>query len=980
MGFVRSGDRPAGNAAATDQSSAATEVTGNPEDIGADGLAATVQPTAQASEAGEPAAGPDRDEPAAEDRPGLSEDRDSPWAPGGGGSRSPGLSDLPDPPDSPLPNPPDSPWSSDPAGPSDAPGPPGAPGSLGPPGAPGSLASADSPGSAGPSDLPGSLGGSEEAGQDRRDQARGGPGPEAAPAGSRPTASRAGAARLGARTGFPAPGQRSGQRPERRPRYPDAAGAGFARITVLPAILIVAWLLVGLPLLLAGVFLPAPMLLLSVPLAVLLAGGLNRMPARWPRALPGAVRAPGTQPRRESSWPAWCGLVGTIVVAAGFAFWQFRFNSETVIVLRDPGAYLQTGYWIAQHGSLPIPQSLAAFGGAHPGLAFSSTGFAASGTSVVPRLMSGLPLLLAGAFWVHGTPAAAAMGPILGGLAVLAFGGLVGRLTGPQWAPAGALVLACTLPEQYTSRASFGETAVQVLLFGGLSLVVDALVLGRRRVEPAPSASAGGPVAPGPYPAARARYPAAKRLGVLSAGRGRGPAWALMGLGGLALGMTSVVGFDGLLYILPAIPFVGILVVRRSRKAAPLCIGLAIGAAYGLADGYLLARPFVDSLQPMPELIGLIAAWLLAMTVAGVELLRLPGFRDGLRPVLARRPARWLPDLCGVLAVAAIVGLAIRPYVQTVRGPATGATASLVASLQRLEHLPVDPGRLYAEDTLYWVIWYVGVPAVLLGGFGLALLLRRCLRALFAWRDPSGAARVWGLPLAVICCGSAAVLWQPETAPDQPWASRRLVPLVIPGLILCAIWASAWLRGRARSRGASTTAASIVAAFCVAALLVPTVATTFGLGLTHSGRGGALRLTADGLALKRTSPGEDGAVTRLCSSLGPSASVVIVALPVAQQFTQVIRGMCGVPAASMAGQPTAAVQTVLASIEHAGRRPVLLGARPSQLYPYGGGSPLRVLDLSTSQDPHTLTQPPTTLSPADYVIWMSAIGPLGTRA
>ena len=125
------------------------------------------------------------------------------------------------------------------------------------------------------------------------------------------------------------------------------------------------------------------------------------------------------------------GPAGTVAVAAGFALWQFLFNSETVIVLRDPGAYLQTGYWIAQHGSLPIPQSLAAFGGPHPGLGFSSIGFFSGGTAVVPGFMSGLPLLLAGGFWMNGTTAAAALGPILGGLAMLAFGGLVGRLTGP---------------------------------------------------------------------------------------------------------------------------------------------------------------------------------------------------------------------------------------------------------------------------------------------------------------------------------------------------------------------------------------------------------------------------------------------------------------------------------------------------------------------------------------------------------------------
>jgi hypothetical protein len=755
------------------------------------------------------------------------------------------------------------------------------------------------------------------------------------------------------------------------------AGAGFARITVLPAILIMAWLLVGLPLLLARVFLPTPMVLIAVLVAVGLAAGLRRVPASWPRAFSGAAETESGARRREPGWPAWWGLAGTVVVAAGFALWQFLFNSESVIVLRDPGAYLQTGYWIAQHGSLPIPQSLASFGGAHPGLGFSSTGFFTRGTSVVPGLMSGLPLVLAGAFWIHGLSAAAAMGPILGGLAVLAFGGLVGRLAGMRWAPAGALVLALTLPEQYTSRASFSETAVQILLFGGLSLVVDALTLRHSDSRPGPQAAppqGTAPSEPATAPGWRARFAARWP------GRRLGPQWALMALGGLALGLTAVVRIDGFLDVLPAIPFIGILVVRRSSTAVPFCIGLVAGAAYGLADAFLLARPLLDSEQPLPVLIALIAAWLATMTLVGVELLRLTAFPRVLRPVLARRPMRWLPELGAGLAVAALAGLAIRPYLQTVRGPATGGVANIVASLQHLEHLPVDPGRLYAEDTLYWVIWYIGLPALLLGGFGLALLVRRCLHALLSWQDSPPAsptllmARVWALPLAIICCGSAAVLWEPETVPDQPWASRRLVPLVLPGLILCAVWAAAWLRGRARSRGAGRMAGSLVAGCCVLALLVPTVATTFGLGLAHTGKSGALKPTADGLALKRTGPGQVGAVDRLCSALGPSATVVIVSASVAQQFTQVIRGMCGVPVAWIVGQPTGDVQSVLTDIEHTGRRPVLLGARPSQLYPYGGGSPVRVLDLSTSQDPHTLTQPPTTLSPANYVVWMSSLG------
>ena len=760
---------------------------------------------------------------------------------------------------------------------------------------------------------------------------------------------------------------------DRHPGYAAAGGTGFARITVLPAILVMAWLLVGLPLLLVGAFLPAPALLIAVPVAVALAAGLRQVPGSWPRAWPGPAPAGARAPRREPSWPGWWGLVGTIAVAAGFTAWQLRFNSESLIVLRSPGAYLQTGYWIAQHGSLPIPQSLEAFGGSHPGLGFSSTGFFASGTSVVPGLMTGLPLLLAGAFWVHGTPAAMAMGPILGGLGVLAFGGLVGRLAGPQWAPAGALVLGFTLPQLYTSRASFSETAAQILLFGGLSLVADALTLGYAARDSRRS--------PGPWDPAEGEpdAPGGRRwLGPPPVGRpSAGPApQLLMGLGGLALGLCCVVRFDGFLDVLPAIPFVGILLVRRSKTALPFCVGLAIGVAYGLVDAYVLARPFVDALQPMPELIGLLAAWLVALTLAAVELLRLPGLRQGVRSLLAKRPLRWLPEVGGALAVAALIGLAIRPYVQTVRGPVDRAAADYVASLQRLEHLPVDPGRLYAEDTLYWVIWYVGLPAVLLGGFGLALLVRRCLRALISWRDPFGTARIWALPLVIICWGSAAVLWRPDTLPDQPWASRRLVPLVLPGLILCSIWASAWLRGWARSRGAGRTASALVAACCVAALLVPTIATSFGLSLTHSSSG-ALRLEANGLALKRTGQGQAQAVSGLCMALGPSATVVIVDAAVAARFTQVIRGMCGVPAAWVAAPPAGNVQAVLTGIERAGRRPVLLGSRPSQLSVYG--SPVRALNLVTLQDPHTLTQPPTTPWPAHYVIWMTTPRPYGTR-
>ncbi len=78
--------------------------------------------------------------------------------------------------------------------------------------------------------------------------------------------------------------------------------------------------------------------------------------------------------------------------------------------------------------------------------------------------------------------------------------------------------------------------------------------------------------------------------------------------------------------------------------------------------------------------------------------------------------------------------------------------------------------------------------------------------------------------------------------------------MAIPGLILGALWAASWLARRARDRGAQPVTAAVAGLFCVAAMLVPTVATTFGVGLSHSGRSGGLRPVAQGLALTGPAP------------------------------------------------------------------------------------------------------------------------------
>jgi hypothetical protein len=791
--------------------------------------------------------------------------------------------------------------------------------------------------------------------------------PEGAPPEGAPPEPAAGQPR-GLRARFT---RRSGRR---RPGPTRVPGTIFAAITIVPALLVMAWLLAGLPLLLANRFADIPMLIISVPLALaLIFVACRELPAAWPHGIRefwdqrrdrqepadttstevmGAPQPAHPQqadpqqadrPERPKPDVPWWSLISTLVVVAGFAVWQLAENSQQIIVLRDPGTYLQFAYWIAQQGTTHIPQSLAAFGGSHPGMTFSSLGFYQSGTTIQPQFMAGLPMVLAIGVWAGGTLTAVAMAPIIGACAILAFAGLVGRLAGGRWAPAAALVLAITLPQQYTSRNTFSETLAQIMLFGGLCLLADSFTLASgRHVLPTPA--------------------------VTSWRDGPAPNVALAFFGGLAIGLTLLIRIDGASDLLPAIPFLGILLVTRRPQAVPFGLGLIIGVAYGLGDGFLLARSYLDSLAPSLRPLAMIVLAAVALTGIGMAIVNVRAFRRWIRFLLRSRPLRWLPEAAATATVLVIIGFAVRPYFQTVHGETVPATINYVAELQKLAGLPIDGHRQYAEDSLYWVIWYLGVPAVILGTLGLALLVRRGLKSLITWQD-SGAARIWALPLLIAGWVIVSVLWRPGIIPDQPWASRRLVPMVIPGLILAAAWMAAWIKERGHQLGASRVAGSIVAVCCVIALLVPAAVTTFGAATTKTASG-STRLTANGLAFKRTAQGENRAVRQLCSAIGPDASVVIVDSQTADRFSQVVRGMCDTPTARIDNPTASQVSTVVGDIERTGRRPVLLAGTRDQLANYGG-SAREVVNLLTTQDAHELTQPPTRNWLIHFTVWMS---------
>jgi hypothetical protein len=697
----------------------------------------------------------------------------------------------------------------------------------------------------------------------------------------------------------------------------DGAGRLLARLSVLPALLVMAWLLAGLPLLLAHHFTPVPMLAVSVPLAVILVvlglrwiPGLCSIGSRWPAALPGPT--PGPSPGRART--PWWAVAGVIVIAVGFGVDQMIYHTQQILVMRDPASYFNFGYWIAHHGSLPIPQQRAAFGTSHVALNFNTPAFYQVGKTIVPQFMAGLPMVLAAGIWGGGVAAAIGMAPVLGACGLLAFGGLAARLIGARWAPLATLVLALSLPDEFTGRATYSEPLAQILFLGGLCLAIDAL-------------DRDGT--------------AARVIGVL---------------GGLALGLTLLVRIDGASDILPVIPYIGLLLVGRRRHALPLLVGLVVGGGYGLVDGLLLSRPYLTSIKSSLEPLALITGLVIIVT-----LLAMAWRWD--RGVPAVR-GRWLPGLVAVLPFVVIAGFAIRPYVQTVRAPTTSVTKAVIAEFQRRNHLPIDPTRTYAELSLHWVFWYIGVPAVALAVIAAAVLSRRCLR---------GQAPTWTLPLVAFAWAIVTFLYRPAITPDQPWGSRRLVPSVLPGFILLAVWATGWLIAWLRATGIGRVLHACLAGCLVVLLAAPAAITTFGLRVRSGGPAG-VKVTAAGLAFKTSYQGEIGAVNRMCAAIPPDSSVVFISSGIAAKLAQVVRGTCGVPTAHIIHTRSAVVEQDIRSITQGGRRPVLLASSRAELEPYGGAA-RQIMALHLTWDAHTLTGPPMNPWPLSVTVWMSEPGP-----
>jgi hypothetical protein len=247
---------------------------------------------------------------------------------------------------------------------------------------------------------------------------------------------------------------------------------------------------------------------------------------------------------------------------------------------------------------------------------------------------------------------------------------------------------------------------------------------------------------------------------------------------------------------------------ERWRLLLAPSLGWAVPAFIGTVDLYVLSRVYFNALRG--EIAAQLAVGVLLLVAAAVAV-ALPWRATD--PEVAASRRRMLGIGAGVAVVAAAIFFASRPLWHEQHGRRNVAFGGLQKGLLGIE----EPTRTYGENTVRWMAWYFGWPTVLAGVIGIALLVAITLR------KPR---LEWAGPLAVVLADAALYLWRPSITPYHVWASRRYVPIVIPGLIVGAAFALAALARRSRlGWGGALVLAAVAVAF-PAATLAPSWSST----------------------------------------------------------------------------------------------------------------------------------------------------------
>lgn len=587
----------------------------------------------------------------------------------------------------------------------------------------------------------------------------------------------------------------------------------------------------------------------------------------------------GDEGERGSPW--W--LLAAVALVTAWVLLNVGQTAENVYGTRDPATYDITARWLMDNPTLHIHT--------HPGLFGSPAGFISEspGFSDVNRAAPGTlysqgnhlqPALGAVVGWALGVQGLFRTNVVLGALALLALFALARRIVGGASALLVTAIIAAGMPMVFVSRDMYSEPLTMAFLMGGLALLHRAIGTGRRTD---------------------------------------------FALAGFVVACSAMVRIDSYLALLAvgAAVLATVALAREGERREAVVRGVAVlaGGAVPTVLGWLdVSRLSSGYYHDQHRNIMLELGAGLGLLVVGpvvVWVLWRPGVR---RWLAAERTRSRLGTSVVVVLVAVFAFLLSRPLWLVRR-----IERNLVLETwQRLDGVSVDGTRSYYERTLNWLAEYFGWPTVLLGVAGYALIVLAVIR-----RRQYALIAMLTLGLAM----SGLYLWDAQISPDQPWAMRRYVPVVLPLMAVAMAFA---LRGIARLGRWGTAAAVVLAAV---ALIVPDRVTS------------PMRHVRDEVPLY-------GQVQAICHALGPSGAVVFVDSEGLGVYGQTMRAYCGSPAIGLIGATPEQLQTMASTVaQHRYRLYVL--ARDKAAVPFADGASTEPFsNVLTQLWPNTINRAP----------------------
>jgi hypothetical protein len=440
---------------------------------------------------------------------------------------------------------------------------------------------------------------------------------------------------------------------------------------------------------------------------------------------------------KSSLWGVLTVLVACIVWFLGNA----HYTSQHIYVDRDPGVYSTSAMWLMHHDDLHIKQDYQIFGSdkterrGSPGY----TPSIASPNELSPQGAQAFPVLLALIGRIVGVEGMLHAAPLFGALGIFTFFGFLQLfLKRQKWAIVGAAILSVSLPLLYFSRDTYSEPLALVFAFSSLAMIYFAQKTGHKYM------------------------------------------WFIAGL---AAGASALTRIDSLLSTAGLLMAIFLMIAQAPRKqkkesyvhaiifilTAAILFGLALFNLAYLASGYLKEQLPLMKLE-MIVVVGLM--------IVGFGYNLLPGISKKVENLIEKNIQKITT---GLAYAAGAIGLILlsRPlwYISLDKQSLLG-----IIAIQTKFGLAIDGFRNYAENSLGWMMWYIGPLTVFLAFAGLIIVTVRILKS----RNIIFAAFV-----GVVGGASIVYLNFPSITGDQIWASRRFLPVVIPGLIALAMMALA---------------------------------------------------------------------------------------------------------------------------------------------------------------------------------------------